>query len=203
MMQYHKSIIEKLTKYQPIIMSETAQSSAVMVILLFDENDQLEIVLTKRAPTLLTYAGDYSFPGGMKEYDDSDLYATAVREVEEELSLPPPSYQLIGQLDDFKDRDGLLVRPFITLMQKNDFERLHKHADAEISEVYRFPLAKLDEIRDNPKLHHITKRKPSYSFTDNGVFIWGLTASILVHLLNVITGANHPLGKSIPTSNRD
>lgn len=195
-MQNTKSIIDALTKYQPHLMNETKPSAAVMVILLIDEYENIDIILTKRTATL-TYAGDYSFPGGMRGSEDKNLYATAMREIKEELNLPDNSYQLIGQLDDFKDRFGHLVRPFITMMQKNDFEKLYQLSTAEISNIYHFPLNKLDEIADNPFLYDITKRHPCYSFSEGDVFIWGLTASILVHVLNIITGVNKPLGKEI------
>lgn len=192
-----QSILDTLAHYQPIVLAATPQTAAVMVILLDTGMDTLEIVLTERAPNLPTYAGDFSFPGGMSDADDVDLYSTAIREVQEELNLLPVSYQCITQLDDFTDRYGHLVRPFVTHMNKQNFEKYLKISPDEISRVFYFPLSKLGDIVDNPQLHPVTRRRPSYSYTEGDIFVWGLTATILVHLSNIIYGKNQSLGKQI------
>ncbi|SRR5579883_2781521 len=191
---------KKLSDYQPQLLPETEATAAVMIILLIDPAGHLEIVLTKRAETLLTYAGHYSLPGGLRDASDSDLYATATREVQEELFLSSDTYQRIGQLDDFLDRYGRLVRPFVVMMEKETFEKNYKFSADEIDEIYYFSATKLSQIKDDPKLHAITKRRPSYAFSEGDVFIWGLTATILVHLSNIITGENKTVGKDILTT---
>src|SRR5262245_22972875 len=132
-MQNIKSISALLSAYRPITLGTRPQAAAVMVILLNSSQDDIEIVLTKRSSSLLKYAGDFSFPGGMNDQDDVDLYSTATREVQEELNLPPTSYQKIGQLDDFEDRYGNLVRPYVVWMDKRVFENTYKLSSDEIS----------------------------------------------------------------------
>ncbi|VVC77280.1 putative Nudix hydrolase NudL [Aquicella siphonis] len=197
-MKSRPSYIELLARYQPVSLSPTPQSAAVMLILLDQGTDSFEIVLTERAAHLERYAGDFSFPGGMQDEGDTDLYATVTREVEEELNLPAHAYQLIGQLDDFTDRYGHLVRPFVVLMKKTEFEKLHRIAASEIASIYYFSLSKLPAIKDTPALHTITRRRPSYAFTEGQVFVWGLTATILVHLSNILSGESKPLGNPNP-----
>ena len=190
-----KTILDTLSGYQPVVLPDTPQTAAVMVILLDNGINDLEIVLTERSRQLPTYAGDYSFPGGMSDSTDSDLYTTATREVQEELNITSAAYQRIAQLDDFMDRYGHLVRPFVTHMNKPDFEKNLKISPDEITQIFYFSLSKLDQIKDNPQLHHITKRRPSYSYAQGNVFVWGLTAAILVHLSNIIYNKNQALGK--------
>lgn len=193
----NKTLLEKIKNYEPKMLAETPISAAVMIIFLTTETNEMEIVLTKRTATLATYAGDYSFPGGMRDPDDSGLYATAMREVQEELNIPATLYQHIGQLDDFMNHYGHLVRPFVAIMKKSDFLDHHQIAIEEVQHVYYFSLLKLDDIQDNPSLHTITRRRPSYSFQEGDVFVWGLTATILVHLLNILASTNKSLGKMI------
>lgn len=188
--------IEKLTKYKPEMLKATPEQAAVMLLLLENETGPMDIVLTKRSDTLSTYAGHYSFPGGMRDMGDSDLYATAERETLEELNIMAHDYQYLGQLDDFIDRYDNLVRPFVTIMKKAEFIKNYNESSEEISGVYYFSLAKLNRIKDEPKLHTITRRRPSYAFSEESVFVWGLTATILVHFYNVIAEKNLPLGKS-------
>lgn len=185
-MQNVESIIKTITHYSPHLLNETIEAAGVMVIFLLSEENNIEIVLTKRSLDLPTYAGDFSFPGGIRDKNDLDLYATAVRETQEELSIFPSTYQKIGELDDFKDRFGRVVRPFVVMMKKADFIKMKKVSEAEIIDIFLFPLTKLNQIQDNPDLHSITRRRPSYSFSEDHVFVWGLTAAILVHLRNVL-----------------
>ncbi len=196
-MQSINSLISTLSHYQPVLMRETPQSAAVMVLLVVSEANELSIVLTERASTLPTYAGDYSFPGGMFDKEDGDLYATAIRETKEELNLSSHLYQHIGQLDDFEDRYGHLVRPYVAIMNKNIFMNSFKSSPDEIAGIYFFPLSKLNQLEDTPSLHTITRRYPSYSFTEGKVFVWGLTAGILVHLSNIIFNQQKLLGKKV------
>lgn len=184
-----------LTEHQPILLPETKPAFAVMVILL--ESESNEIVITKRAAHLPTYPGQYSFPGGMRDPHDPDLYATAIREVEEELHLTTEHYQFVCQLDDFTDRYGYLVRPYVTRIKKLVFIDQHQIARDEIASLYYFPLENLERIEDDTERQIITRRHPSYVYVDQDVLIWGLTASILVHLGNILKRLNKPLGKTI------
>lgn len=164
----------------------TKEPAAVMILLLELPGQHFEVVLTKRSVNLPTYSGHYSFPGGMHDKEDENLLATATRELKEELNIPPGSYELLGEIDDFTTHDGQLVRPFVAKMHKNVFTEIYNIQNDEIESIYYLPLNKLQEFKDNPLLHSITVRRPSYSFIDENVFVWGLTASILVHLESLL-----------------
>lgn len=187
-------LLDKIKYYTANTIESTPLSAAVMLIIL-KENDEenFEIVLTKRSANLATYAGHYSFPGGMFDARDVDLYQTAIREVQEELNLGPKDYQYIGQLDDFTDREGNKVSVFVTCMAKTDFINKHKISSDEISELYLFPYKKLNQIKDDPSMHNLTRRNPSYVFHESKVYVWGLTASILVHFQNIINKTEKPV----------
>lgn len=190
-----KIIIPLIKQYQPQALPPTKESAAVMVILLIQDNKSPEIVITKRSFHLQTYAGDFSFPGGMRDITDKNLYETAIREVNEELGLSPKNYEHIGQLDDFEDRYENLVRPFVASMRKENFLHHHQIAQDEIDSIYFFPFEDLANIKEDATLTKITRRHPTYAFRQDNILVWGLTATILVHLFNIITGSNKPLGK--------
>lgn len=191
-------IFNKLSQHNPELLKDTPHCAAVLIILLTNAENDIEIVITKRTETLATFPGQYSFPGGMREENDClNLYTTAQRETQEELHLPFESYHRIAQLDDFQDRYGNLVRPFVVSMKKIDFENIYRINEDEVAEIYYFPLKKLNEIKDDPSLHEITRRRPSYAFKEGHVFIWGLTANVLVHLQNIIEDKHQSLGKTI------
>jgi 8-oxo-dGTP pyrophosphatase MutT (NUDIX family) len=187
-------IITSLTHYQPHTLAETAPySAAVLILIMQDTPGNLHLILTKRSNSVATYVGDYCFPGGMKESDDPDLRFTAERETEEELNIAPSLYHIIGTLNDFHDRHGNLVRPFIATITAQNFADYHQISTDEIARLYYFPLNDLDKLAIDPKLEQVAKRHPTYSYTAGDVVIWGLTASIMVHLGNVIFNLNKPV----------
>ena len=189
-------IIKILENHAPKELAPTSPSAAVMVLLLTDPNAPLEIVLTERSHTLPTYAGDVSFPGGIQDATDLDLYQTAQRELHEELRVPPHLYQRIGQLDDFQDRFGNLVRPFVSTIAKDNYLSQLQPQPAEIERVLYLQLADLARFENNPLLAQLTHRPVSYSLNLEGALIWGLTAMILVHFFNLLSQGNRPIAKT-------
>lgn len=188
-------LLQPLVTYQANTLPMTTTSAAVMVILLDNAQEEWEIVLTKRAANLHAYSNHYSFPGGKRDDTDNNLYETAQRETWEEIHIEASTYQYITQLDDFHDRYGHLVRPFVVCMPKDVFLKQVQPSEDEIAFVYYFPFSSLSKLEDNPLLHSVTKRQPSYSYTDGDEFIWGLTAAILVHFANILFSDNRPLTK--------
>lgn len=194
-----KQIISILQNYHAMTLDETPQTAAVLIFLLYDEQDNIFLLLTKRSHTL-SYAGDYCFPGGMRESLDTDLKMTAVREVEEELGLNFHYYQIIGQLDDFVDRYGNVVKTFLASINKETFESHCINSSCEIEKLHYFPIQDLYKIEQAPELEQMTKRHPTYCYSQNDVVIWGLTASIMVHLSNILFDLNKPVGKKLETN---
>jgi coenzyme A diphosphatase NUDT7 len=190
-----KSLIETIAKYHPDLATETEASAAVLLMLARDDNDKIFLVLTKRPDTIATYAGDFCFPGGMKDSNETDLKKTVVREVEEELNITPDLYQFIGQLDDFFDRFNHLVRPYVATIARNDFEKHLQISASEIEEVYFLPLEDLRKMEVNPTLEELTGRHPSYSYSHDNIFVWGLTATLMVHFANVIYNLKKPVAR--------
>jgi 8-oxo-dGTP pyrophosphatase MutT (NUDIX family) len=187
-------IITTLSHYHPNQLPDTGLSSAaVLILLMHDAAGNLRILLTKRSNSVATYVGDYCFPGGMREMADPDLQFTAERETQEELNLQPSHYQIIGALDDFQDRYGNLVRPYIATIAEQDFTNFHQISTDEIASLYYFPLNHLEKLAIDSKLERIAKRHPTYSYTAGDVFIWGLTASMMVQLGNILFNLNKPV----------
>lgn len=188
-----ESLIAVLIAHAPQELADTIPSSAVLILMVMD-GDGVSLVITKRAEGI-AYAGDFCFPGGMKEAQDQDFLATAQRELEEELGINAQSYQIIGVLDDFLDRYQQRVRPFVGIIEKSVFNQQLKILAAEIAEIHFFPLLELPLFQQSEELERLTRRHPSYFFARENVRIWGLTASIMVHLGNIVYGLGRPVGK--------
>ncbi len=189
-------LVSRLTTYQAKSLPQTAVESAVLLLVVYDENGDLSVVITKRSENI-TYPGDYCFPGGVKDIFDRDFDLAVMRELREELSIGEEYYQMIAQLDDFHDRYGNRVRPFIAIISKNDFEDNFQISSDEISDLHLLPLSELSAIAESEELTKLTRRSPSYLYSKNDVRVWGLTASILVHFSNIIFNGNKLVGNEI------
>ena len=111
----------KRVRSQPGRRAATAQEAAVLV-LLTDGPDGVQVLLTKRAPGLRHYPGEWVFPGGKKESGDADATVTALREAGEEAGLDGASVRILGSLPTTVDPDGKsTVTPVLAWAACTDF----------------------------------------------------------------------------------
>ena len=70
------------------------------------------LLLTRRAATLRSHGGQWSFPGGRVDEGETAEDA-ARRELVEELGLELGSDAVLGVLDDYPTRSGYVITPFV------------------------------------------------------------------------------------------
>lgn len=156
------------------------KQSAVLVPLI-ERNNQIFVILTKRAAHLRHHPGQISFPGGKADSIDRDLEATALRETHEELGIDANQVNIFGELPFHDTITGFRIKPYIGFVQDN----VVMNANAgEVSEVIEIPL--VDFIKNR---HHfmIPVIRPQISVNvyfkpTAGHAIWGATAAILEQL---------------------
>src|SRR4030095_16441454 len=84
--------------------------AAVLLPLVDDDR----LVLTRRTEHLSRHPGEISFPGGLAQEEDADLAATALRETQEELGLPPGKVEVLGALVPVHTFvSAILIVPFV------------------------------------------------------------------------------------------
>lgn len=88
--------------------------AAVLAALL--PGDEPRIILIERAGHLRSHAGQLAFPGGKPEPADRDLLETALREAEEEVTLPRGQVRTLGRLRPVPVPSGFLVIPFVGIV---------------------------------------------------------------------------------------
>jgi len=153
------------------------KQAAVLIPLICYQN-HMEILLTKRAEHLTHHGGQVSFPGGKAEVDDENLIATAIREANEEISLPTEAIEIIGQLHPYQTISGYIVTPIVALIN----EDVDYVADEnEVSEIFQVPLKHFlsAENRHSVTIMQRGRSHQVHFMPYKNYNIWGATAAML------------------------
>ena len=177
------SIKQKLEQIN--LTDPTKYKKAGVLILLIKDNDDEEynILFTKRSEQLKTHSGEVSFPGGKWEEGDSNLYQTALRESNEEINLDMENVTKLGPLNFLLSRHKIEVNPFVGyLNQLQDFK-----GNFEIDEIFTVPISFLmnEENIEYKEFNRKDLKVYIPSWVYNGNRIWGLTAMIAADFLNI------------------
>ncbi len=178
------NVIQRIQNYAPrhLVLPPHAREAAVLMPLTRADNP--EVILTLRSANLSTHGGEVAFPGGRRDPEDFDLVSTALRETQEEVGLEPNLVQVVGPLSDVMSRHGIKVTPYVGFIP----EGVEYQANAgEIESIFSVPLEFFanDPRHNTHRIDYLgqTWYVPSYHFA--GYKIWGLTAVMLVELVNL------------------
>lgn len=98
------------------------------------------LVLTRRAPTMRAYAGQWALPGGRRDAGETAVDA-ALRELREEIGLTLQPTDVLAVLDDYATRSGYVITPVVCWA--GDIGEPVPSED-EVASVHEIPLADLD-----------------------------------------------------------
>ncbi|PWC11459.1 CoA pyrophosphatase [Brenneria roseae subsp. americana] len=139
------------------------------------------LLLTRRAPGLRKHAGQVAFPGGAADREDGSLIATALREAQEEVAIPPQNVTVLGTLSPTDSISGFQVTPVVGLISA----QTHFHQnETEVAELFEMPLEDAFALaRYYPlDIERQKKRHRVYLSWYQQQFVWGLTAAIIRQL---------------------
>lgn len=153
--------------------------AAVLVPLVARQDDDLWLMLTRRAKHLHDHAGQISFPGGRVDLADSSRIETALREMEEEVGVERESIEVLGTLPEYYTTSGYRVTPVVSVVHPPFSVNPNP---MEVAEVFEVPLAYLmtgahyqRRLADIPGVGVLTV----YTVPYEGYMIWGATAGML------------------------
>ena len=155
--------------------------AAVCVIVTDDGTGAAALVLTRRAKTLNSHAGQFALPGGRMDSGETAVQA-ALREAHEEIGILLAADAVLGQLDDFPTRSGYLITPVVAWAAAGAPMRANPD---EVAAIYRVPLADLKR-RGSPEFVSIPESdRPVIRYPLLGTRIHAPTAAVIYQFMEV------------------
>lgn len=190
-----RQIKDKLRQFSPRPLEGDFPEAGILVLITRDEEDP-QIVLTKRSEKLRAHTGQVAFPGGKQDEDDSSLEATALRECHEEIGVPPEEIEIVQRLSQVISLHGIRVTPYVGLvdpgvdMTANE-EELDHIFKVSIKEILDLPPKRYDKITYKESKLEV----PAFDYDYDGVTfeIWGLSSLVMSEMLHVVFGYKSPL----------
>jgi 8-oxo-dGTP pyrophosphatase MutT (NUDIX family) len=96
-------------------------------------------ILTTRAATLSSHAGQRAYPGGRLDPGENAEQA-ALRELAEEVGLELEGDSILGRLDDYATRSGFVITPIVVWADR-DVDLVAN--PGEVDQIHRIPLREL------------------------------------------------------------
>lgn len=184
---------------------ETAFRSAVLIPLV-QVDGEWHVLFEVRAFTMRKQPGDISFPGGRIDPTDPTPLAAALRETHEELGIDPETVMLVSELSPYIASPSFVVYPFVAVIDYDEI--IHSYNKEEVEEVFTVPVNWL--LNHEPYMHIVDieptpapdfpfekimngsrykwRARPieEWFFEYDKYTIWGLTARILKHFIEII-----------------
>jgi 8-oxo-dGTP pyrophosphatase MutT (NUDIX family) len=159
--------------------AETPRRLAAVVMPIF-ANPPHEVVFIERARHLRRHAGQIAFPGGaLDEADGGDHARAALRELNEEIGIPPAAVTIVGRLEDIHQRRfGFTVTPFVGIVAPGTPLVVDLN---EAAAAHHVPLAAIVAPGAvHTAIEVLPERQVETPVFDYGpLHVWGLTGLIL------------------------
>ena len=175
--------INSLTEKAFIPPKDAKQASVGIIV--FNENNKLFFVLTKRTENVEHHKGQVSLPGGAIDKNETAQNAS-LRETKEEIGIDSSTLESLGQLSSlYTPVSYFNIHVFLWYSETHPQIIIN---DSEVDQVYKISL---DELIDNNLVLNTPINKsgfkinvPAYHF--NECICWGATAMIITELKDII-----------------
>ena len=171
------SLVERIGNTYPIFHEPDLvvnPKKAAVLVMLFQRDNAIHVLLIKRSEKLRNHPGEISFPGGVYEEADGNLLNTALRETQEEVSMTIAESNVFSRLPNVETLTGFTVSPFVALLAELPS---YKRSPDEVNAVLEAPLEPLLATQQRDNRHEASMDMVIYQHGPH--MVWGATARIL------------------------
>lgn len=200
-----KTIHKKVKEHSAGILGNENLSKYAVLLPLIEKDNELHVLFEVRSHKLRRQPGEICFPGGKMDKEDKTDQFTAIRETKEELGIGNEEIMDVFPIDYLVSPFDMIVYPHVGFI--NGYESIIPNP-AEVEEVFTVPLSFF--LKTPPKIHYVnvkmvpeenfpfdlivggqdynwrTGKIDEYFYIFEDKVIWGLTAKILAHFVDVI-----------------
>ena len=158
-----------------------AKHRPAAVLIPITDRPEPGVILTQRPDSLRSHAGQVAFPGGKIDDSDENAIAAALREAEEELSIPAQLVRVVGETDTYYSGSGYRISPVIGIIPP-DLDLVPN--PGEVEDWFEVPLAFLIDPQNSVRKSTFWQghERQYYDMSWQGRRIWGVTAGIIANL---------------------
>ncbi|WP_188455519.1 NUDIX hydrolase [Virgibacillus oceani] len=200
-----KFIRTKLGNHAPSILGSADFRKYAVLLPLIQKGDAIHVLFEIRSQNLRRQPGEICFPGGRMENKDTSFQDTALRETTEELGISLKQISDVYPLDYVVSPFGMIIHPFAGMITNPEIINPNP---TEVAEVFTVPLSFFQNT--SPKYHYVylqmvpeenfpfeliaggqnynwrTGKIEELFYIYDDKVIWGLTAKILSHFIDVL-----------------
>jgi 8-oxo-dGTP pyrophosphatase MutT (NUDIX family) len=158
------------------------------VLILFGESNTPgasipDVLITERATTMRSHAGQPAFPGGRIDPEDQGPVHAALREAQEETGVDPESVAVFGRLPEiYLQPSDFMVASVLGWWHTPSPPRVV--SPLEVAAVHRVPVAELADPANRLRVRH-PAGYVGPAFHADGMLVWGFTAGLLDAVLRL------------------
>ncbi len=147
---------------------------AAVMMLLYPKNGRLYFCLIKRTNYNGKHSGQISFPGGKKEEDDVDFWATALRETKEEVGIDDSQVNCLKQLSPtYIPPSNFYVYPYLAYVASRPTFILEHSEVAQLLEIPLDDLLNNASMQEGPISASYTAEVVVPMFVFDSCKVWG------------------------------
>ena len=166
---------------------QNVRYAAVMMLLYPAQDQELSFCLIQRTTYHGKHSGQISFPGGKREKNDANFWATALRETQEEIGVDAKQVNFLTELSStYIPPSNFFVYPYMAIMDHRP--RFIAEVE-EVSQIIEVPLRELlcDKAMQTAVISaSYTNEIEVPAFLFNQHKVWGATAMILSEARDLI-----------------
>ena len=200
-----RKITEKIQTHKPEVLGSRDFAKFAILLPLIEKDGEVHVLFEKRAETLRKQPGEVCFPGGRIDPGDKSPKSAALRETDEELGISEDEISAVFPLDYMVSPFGMIIYAFAGFI---DPAAKFEPNPAEVGELFSVPLSFF--LNNPPRVYQITfdvqpeesfpydlivggrdyswraRNMEEYFYLYEDKVIWGLTARVLSHFIDVI-----------------